>query len=199
MAKAATIKIKTNIPLTGTVSAIYHQPSTREDWSDQICLYGDWSEGKGKVYLADWAAEKLSELGVINGGPSPAPESRYSVNVGKSITILRSEDGNKKHTEITVGSNGAAPQPTASAPESPQKAQNVRSEWKVLQDRFMAAYLIARKVLPEDTPPEVVQSATACVFIEANKQGLMPPEIKRPDVEENEPQADADPTLELAK
>lgn len=175
MAKAETIKLQTNIPLRGKVTAIFYQPSKREDWSDQICLYGDWDVGKGKVYLPDRLDDDLARLGVITAGPDE--NNKYTVKP-TDITILRGEDGKKKTTEVTL-SDGATPPAAQNAPQQPKPtkpAPNGRSDWKVLQGRFKAAYAIAKDALPEETPPEVIQSATACVFIEANKMGIAPPE-----------------------
>lgn len=111
------LKLQTNIPIVGMPK---YADVTDGQFGPQLKLTGTWdSLGDGSVGLPlDLAVGTLRTLGVIQGDEIRKPRDdgtewvRYKV-VGKKVRLLRTEDGKKKLTSITLADGSAPSAPAA--------------------------------------------------------------------------------------
>lgn len=118
---SATVKLQTNIPITGTLDYCDYIKSTNPQYNDQIALKGTWDgSGQGRIYLPLALEGELSKKGII--GPK-AENGNYPVLMrGAKVRILRVEDGKSKRTSIDL-LDSAGPATVANTPAAtPYKA-----------------------------------------------------------------------------
>lgn len=188
----AYVKLMTNIPLTGRLSAAYFNPAKpnprnpTQMFSEQISLKGTW-DGQGEAYLSlNIALENdLRKLGVIDapaGQTDKDGNQKYVVLYGGPVTFLKKEAGTKKWTEVSRADGSVAVPPVApSASRSPSQSVQPaatlpgtdRGFWLALRETYRSCRKIALDELPRDTDPAVIQAATATLMIHADKHGQM--------------------------
>ena len=82
---AATIKLATNIPVEGTIGAVYHSLSDtakKEGWPAQLKLLGTWDgHGDGAVYVPIALTDHLIAVGLIEIGEFGLVRLKFLLNV----------------------------------------------------------------------------------------------------------------------
>jgi len=205
VADVTTVKLLTNIPITiERVTAVKFWKSKKEGWQDQISVDGPINGVPSRVYLGAWMAEELIQLDYCQDDGEGEYGLKFAVTNGnRPLTILRTEEGQKKKTVFNPG-NGTPPTAKAS-PKAPQSApaprqaptvakenpQNVPQDWAVLEATYAECAEIACRTwsklakppwaTPEDTlglSDVGLIAATATLFIECNKRNLkaLPPQ-----------------------
>ncbi len=107
-----TIKLQTNIPVTGVVEYVDYIQSKMSGpdgrpYSDQIAVRGKFDCGEGRVYLPLSIEADFQMLGIV--GPKQQNGNYPLKATGTRIKLLRTEDGNRKITTVEVLSAGVAP------------------------------------------------------------------------------------------
>ena len=194
-----TVKLETNIPLTGTVKGVYFAKSRTEGWADQIKLQGAWDgKGEGSVYIPMPCRDQLVSAGLINAEPDA--QGNYGLRGAPRLRLHRTENGTQKITTVTV--DGAAPAYTAlphtngsAPPSAPPAAAHGRAAAAatngeppattvVRLNQTMAACLKAAKatyamtfgITEKDFPPElihVVATTAHTLFISRVSKNLL--------------------------
>lgn len=104
----ATIKLMTNIPLTGTVKYCDFIPTKNPQYSDQIALRGEWDgAGEGRVYLPLPLEKEMQNIGLIGqrGGNGNYPV----LLAGARIKLFRVEQNGSKRTTVEILGGTPAP------------------------------------------------------------------------------------------
>lgn len=176
----ATLKLLTNVPLTLTLKYcdVYQSEKAKtEGWAAQLALKGE----EGTVYVPLPAGKDLVKIGAIQklGTKDKYGHPAMKVVGHPRLTILKTEDGKKKLTTITLAGSDGAP-PSSDTPKAPNvKPRASTASWERLQAVYEQCVSIARTAWLSATehPPkdEVLHAAAATLFIEANRQGLQPP------------------------
>lgn len=168
MAKAETVKLLTNIPLT--LSALKYadysqsEKAKAEGWAPQVKLTGTMDGRDVSVFLPGGCLNDLCAQGIVDdtGNTTKWGTPEYKVLNTGPITILRTEEGTKKYTSINpdLGAKMTAPGATgqASAPQNagkpPQQAPSAPKPqptgqvsdlegWAVLEATYRACADIA--------------------------------------------------------
>jgi len=198
-----TVKILTNVPITGTVSAAYWSQSDtakEKGWAPQLKLIGTWDgQGEGNVYLPLPVVGELVMLDVIViDGKDNDGNDRYNIRHRGPIQILRTEEGTKKKTAVTLVGGDAPTQderldnaPTPSRSPTPQTDRVTPLATRSEKERFVdtveqsASMLnIALSVAQSATRGHTIVSDDAlCRFasgltIEWNRKGLRIPSYR---------------------
>lgn len=112
-------KLKTNIPRTGTITAVWYAKSKQENYKDQIKVVGRWeSEGEGPMWLPLPVVYQLAEKGLVRQAAQPDSDGYPAFEVvapQQRVLFLREEDGTKKYTNVYPVD--AAGQPVTLAPQ----------------------------------------------------------------------------------
>lgn len=106
---ANTIKLDTNVPVTGTVTQVWYQKSTKTDqngkpWPDQIKLVGSWDgKGDGNIYLNLALESQMQQKGIIGARAGDAfPVLGQNVR----IQVMKKEEGGNKFVDVALLSGG---------------------------------------------------------------------------------------------
>lgn len=172
---ANTIKLETNVPVTGVVKQVWYQKSTKPDWSDQIKLVGAWDgRGDGNIYVHTALESQMQQKGIMGarGGDS------YPV-LGQSVRVqlLKKEEGGKKFVDITLlsGGGGAPQQPSGTSnnqQSSPQTATANRIEpklhWQKLQLTMKSCIDTAKTIAGTEA-----HAVAVALFEERCRHGLL--------------------------
>ena len=123
-------KPMTNMPLTGTLTAAYYQPSREvqgKTFGAQVKLRGTWTgttdkgpqrNAPGDLYLPDFLANDMCRDGIlVDGGTGADGSPLFTVGIA-AIVIERTEQGQKRKTTITP--QGGAPKQPAPGVIPPQ-------------------------------------------------------------------------------
>lgn len=109
-----TVKLKTNLQMTIIPKWVNYQASKNPDYSDQVCIVGevsDATESGDRVYLPLWAADELIKKNIIEDLGKPGnygAKTTYKVLDNRPFSILRTESGTKKITQIFTQDDVAA-------------------------------------------------------------------------------------------
>jgi len=131
MPKRLTIKLKTNMPLIGTVSKAYYSYSDKaqaEDWDPQLKLCGSWiDEGEGDVYLPLRLVETMEDKGFLRVETGPDHDLYHILMPNTRIGLVKEEEGTKKFIRFSLvgGSQGSE-----AAPRAPKVAQEGKDSLK---------------------------------------------------------------------
>lgn len=197
-----TVKLRTNLAEVLTLQKVYY--SAGKDWKDpetgkvkklpaSLALVGDQVGHTIKIYVPLECGKTLSDAGWLTklgakdrfGGPA------FQVNGSPRIQVLREEDGKRKTTTVSLVNGAGVPEgprsvigdkesghasPSQKAPQASQKP--LGTTFATLGDSYLAALKEAVRAYRElgipSIAPEQIQSAAACIFIEANRQGVRP-------------------------
>lgn len=172
MAKAETVTLLTNIPLT--LSALRYadysqsEKAKAEGWAPQVKLTGTMDGRDVAVYLPGSCLNELVAQGIVDdtGNTTKWDTPEYKVLKTGPITILRTEDGKKKYTAInpdmgpapqraapganirpldeTPRSTGKPPQKAPHAPKAESAGEtNPPGDWAVLKATYAECTRIA--------------------------------------------------------
>lgn len=181
----ATLKLLTNVALTGRLSGVWYAKTKNPEYSDQIKLNGTWegndsyAAGIASVYLPLPMENELRSLGIIEaiqGKLDKDGGQAYRVLNPGPVTLLRKEEGTRKITTISLSGAMAVPAPHTNGQPPKMKATD-RGYWLALRETYRACLKIAESewgmLLTTEAPPEVIQSATATLFIQACRDGQL--------------------------
>lgn len=193
----ATIRLKTNVPLRGTVQYCNYAHSDKakaEGWQPQLGLKGTWDGEAGTVYLPMVMDAHLLNMGLIQeDGKDKFDNPAYRVLSDKPIVILKAErDDGRKETHVRF-EDDKAPEPQQSTPKSQPKpqAKSSRDDWREMRDRMVACLRLADQAwrtafVDAQGSPDILSTVDASVlhataatfYIEAQRRGLTAPPIK---------------------
>ncbi len=108
-----TIKLQTNIPLTGVIEYCDFIKTRNPDYSDQIAFRGKWDgAGDGRVYLPLPVERDLQSAGIIG---QRQDNGNYPLSKGRvRVKILKVEQGTTKHTTVELlGADSGEPTTTS--------------------------------------------------------------------------------------
>ena len=140
----ATIKLQTNIPVTGTIGYCDFIPTKTPGYSDQISLQGKWDgAGDGRMYLHLAVEQDLQKLGIIG---QRAQNGNYPLRLKEpKVKIAKVEQGASKRTIVELISH---------AGEIDQQVQNYAAPQQTQQTRQGSLYNPPATSAPP-APPEV--------------------------------------------
>jgi hypothetical protein len=112
-----TVKLQTNIPITGMVTYCDFIPTKNPQYSDQIALRGNWDGiGEGRIYLPLPLEKDFQNIGLVG---DRSENGNYPLLIAQArIKLLRVEQGNTKRTTVELLSGTAAP-PNHAAQSTP--------------------------------------------------------------------------------
>src|ERR1700693_576426 len=95
-----TIKLQTNIPVTGVVEYVDYIKTTNPDYKDQIAVRGKFDAGEGRIYLPLGVEGELFKIGLV--GPKQANGNYPVLLRGAKVKFLKTENGNSRFTNIEI-------------------------------------------------------------------------------------------------
>jgi hypothetical protein len=169
---STTIKLQTNIPVTGLVKYIDFMPTKVPGYSDQIAVRGDWDgAGEGRVYLNVALEGEFKKAGLIG---ERSANGNYPLLVkAPRIKLVKTEEGNQKRTAVSVlSSEGSAPQPASqSSGQVPVDAKYAKTSWDQLILTMQNCVEAAEAIIGESTCDFGPIAST--LFIERCKRNLL--------------------------
>jgi len=168
----STLKVETNVPLE---ARLLYADKVEGKFGDQIRLKVSQNGQDAYVYLPLPVAWDMKKNGILlepeSGTFKPARQGE--------ITILRTEQGGKKHTAVQWANGGQqAPADTVT------KGETDRDYWKAMKKTLQGCWNLAGEVVGFELPPQFEGSDTAyaahldaqeklCVsmFIQATRDG----------------------------
>jgi hypothetical protein len=181
---ANTIKLETNVPVTGTIKQVWYQKSTKPDWSDQIKLVGTWDKGSdkvdGNIYLHTALESHMQQKGIIGARNGDA----FPVLGAPRVQLFKKEEGGKKFVEISLLSVGgsaaasgtSAPQQGAAAPQN--RIGDPVLHWHKIQLTMASCLKTARKIVGMEygndvvVPLDAIQLCANVLFNERARNGM---------------------------
>ena len=159
-------KLQTNIPVTITLKYVDFQQSRTQGYSDQIRVKGTIEgfpavndQGQptdGAIYLPLRCEEELAALGVISGRQQ---SGNYTLLMKPAtIRIVRTEDGNRKFTNIELLEGTAVPQAASQQPTTASSRTNLvdkRAEFASLSLSFDTCIEEAIKIVKKTSYAQV--------------------------------------------
>ncbi len=178
---ANTIKLETNVPVTGTIKQVWYQKSTKPDWSDQIKVVGTWDgKGEGNIYLHTALESHMQQKGIIGARNGDA----FPVLGSPKVQLFKKEEGGKKFVEISLLSGGGSAPATGSAPQqgsaAPQQHRQIgdpKMHWHKIQLTMASCLKTARKIVEMEygavaSTHEAIQLCANELFRERANAGL---------------------------
>jgi len=172
-----TVTLKTNIPHTMTLQYCNYAKSKTEGWADRLQLKA--TDGSA-VYVPLACGGDLVNIQAIRktGEKDRYGHPAFEVLGRPTIVVTKMEEGTKKFTTIHLAGDAAE-----NTPPAPEKNRQAKAKAAPVADRSLDrlegimtwALAAADRIWNGDAPPETLHATAACLFIEANRQGLGPP------------------------
>lgn len=185
-------KIETNLPIIGIPRAAFFNDNSEKGWKDNINLLGSWGAGEDTyIGLSVDHVPALEQLGVVTVSTKDGKPD-YRIKAPTRLRILRTEDGKKKITTITLANGSEAgtqpevqPNPVVVTDEPVSDRSNV---WKREERRIQMALHISKRAFAaafptrtgeegwDDTDLREICTIARGVMVSADKQNWPVPE-----------------------
>lgn len=189
-----TIKLQTNIPVTGVLEYVDYIKTRTEGYKDQIALRGKWDVGEGRIYLPLALESDLTKLGLI--GEKQANGNYPLLQANPKIELLKTENGTTRFTAVKILSAGAE-QKVAKQAAAPVYSQNNQPNASPASDTYhpvatadskkawdqiilthrncMLAAVETLKELGGTVDNSDVIATANCLFSERSRRGILTP------------------------